>query len=99
MESYFRSYQLNTQIKGDVVPRFYSFNLLSANLLYSQIMKFEYADYICSRRLRPALPQKKECPGYNTKLHLVVRFQLWRSGECRVCIHCHYSQIHSEPDW
>ena len=37
----------------------------------------------------------KECSGYDTKLHLVVGLQFWRSGECRIPLHSHYSQVHS----
>ena len=39
------------------------------------------------------------CPGYDVKLHLVARYQLWNSGECGVPLHCHYSQVHSDPEW
>ena len=28
--------------------------------------------------------KKQECPGYDTKLHLLVRLQFWTSGECRI---------------
>ena len=35
------------------------------------------------------------CCGYNTKLYLVVRLQLWTSGECRV-LHWYYSHYHSD---
>ena len=38
-------------------------------------------------------------PGYNVKLHLVVRFQFRRPGECGVLLHRHYSQVHSDPEW
>ena len=34
-----------------------------------------------------------DCPGYNTKLHLMVRIQFWNLGECRVPLHCHYSHV------
>ena len=37
-----------------------------------------------------------ECPGYHTKLHMMVRLQSWSFGECGVSFHCHYSQVHSE---
>ena len=36
-------------------------------------------------------PLPSACPGYNTKLYLMVR--LWRSGKCGVPLHCHYWQI------
>ena len=36
--------------------------------------------------------------GYDTKLHLMVRLQSC-SFEVRVPLYCHYSQIHSEPEW
>ena len=38
-------------------------------------------------------------PEYNTKMHLMVRHQFWRSEECGVSLHCHYSQVHSDPEW
>ena len=34
---------------------------------------------------------KKRCPGYDTKLHLIIRFQFWSSGKCEVPHHCCYS--------
>ena len=36
----------------------------------------------------------KVCPGYNTKLCLLVRLSFWSSGKCGVLFHCHYSQVH-----
>ena len=39
---------------------------------------------------------KKGCPGYDTKLHLMVRLQFWRSKECGVFCHCHYFTVHSD---
>ena len=41
-----------------------------------------------SRRVRSSL---MGCPEYETKLHLMIRLQFWRSGECGVPLHCHYS--------
>ena len=40
-----------------------------------------------------------ECPGYDTKLHLMVRLQSCSFEECGVPFHCHYSQVDSDPDW
>ena len=31
--------------------------------------------------------------------HLMVSFQPWRLGECRVLLHCHCSKDHTEPKW
>ena len=32
--------------------------------------------------------------------NLMVRFQqCWSLGECRVPLHCHCSQVHSDPEW
>ena len=45
----------------------------------------EYADCISCRWVKPL---KKMCSGYDTKLHWMVRFQFWRSGACRVLLHC-----------
>ena len=35
---------------------------------------------------------------YDTKLHLMVKLQFWRSGERRVMLYCHYSQVNFNPD-
>ena len=33
-------------------------------------------------------------------IYLMVRFQwCWRSVECRVTLHCHCSQVYSDPEW
>ena len=45
------------------------------------------------------LSDKRRYPGYDTKLHLIVQFPLWRFGECELSLHCHYSQVHSEKKW
>ena len=31
--------------------------------------------------------------------HVIMRLQFWSSGECRVFLHSHYSQVHSDPEW
>ena len=41
----------------------------------------------------------KKCLEYDTKLHLIVRLQFRRSGECSIRFHCHYSQVHSDLEW
>ena len=38
-----------------------------------------------------------ECPGYNAELHLEMWPQFQSSGKNGVPLHCHYSQVHSEP--
>ena len=35
----------------------------------------------------------------NNNLHPTVWLQFWNSGECRIHLHCHYSRIHSVPEW
>ena len=58
----------------------------------------EYTNCILSRGVRHFFLTKKNWfPGYDTKPHLVVRLQFWRTEECGVCLHCHYTQIHSDP--
>ena len=42
----------------------------------------EYIDWMPWWRIRS--PSPKGYPRYNIKLHLIVRLQFWRSGECRV---------------
>ena len=39
------------------------------------------------------------CPGYDTKLHMMAMFHFWRFGECRIPLHWHYSQVHSDLVW
>ena len=34
-----------------------------------------------------------------TLKHLMVKLKSWNFGECGVPPHCHYSQIHSDPEW
>ena len=43
----------------------------------------EYTDFIlCRGGLNPPhAHQKKKCPKYDTKLHLMVSLQFWSSGE------------------
>ena len=55
--------------------------------------KYIYIDCIPYRVVThpPSPPPKKECPGYNTKLYLIMRLQVLRSEECGVPYHCHYS--------
>ena len=36
-------------------------------------------------------------PAYNIQLHLIVRFQFGSVGK-GVLFHCHYSQVHSDPN-
>ena len=40
-----------------------------------------------------------ECPGYDTKQsdgEVPVMLELW---ECGISLHCHCSQVHSDPEW
>ena len=30
--------------------------------------------------------------------HLMLRFQSWNFEECGVPLHCHYSQVHADPE-
>ena len=40
----------------------------------------------------------KQCSWHDTKLHLMVKLQFWRSGECGIPLHYHYSQVHSDSE-
>ena len=40
------------------------------------------------------LKKKYLCFGYDTKLHLMTKLQFWRSGECGISLHCHYSHLY-----
>ena len=55
----------------------------------------EYADCVLSCEIR--LPHKKKnCSSFDIKLHLKVWLLLWGSGQCRVPLHCHYSNFYSD---
>ena len=56
----------------------------------------EHTDCIPEKSVR--LPPN-ECPRYDTKLYLMVRIQFWNFEECGVTLHCHYSLVHSDPEW
>ena len=40
-----------------------------------------------------------KCPGYDTKLYLMVNLQPRNDGECGLPLHYHYSQVHSDLEW
>ena len=47
----------------------------------------EYIDWIRCGEIRPSHKKRRDVPGYGTKLHLIVRFQFWKSGEYGVLLH------------
>ena len=49
--------------------------------------------------LQRSKPCPQEYPAYDTKLHLMVKLYFWRSEECKAHLHCHDSQVHSDPKW
>ena len=52
-----------------------------------------------TRSLQRSKTPPYKCPGYDTKLHLILRFQSWSSRKCGVLLHCHYSQVHFNLKW
>ena len=38
-------------------------------------------------------------PGYDTKLHLMMKLKFWRSRECGIPLHYNYSQNHTDLEW
>ena len=52
----------------------------------------EYAECILSR-------EESSPHGYNIKLNSVVRLQSYRSGECKVPLHCHDFQVLLDPGY
>ena len=44
-------------------------------------------------------PTKRRSSGYEIKLHLITRSQVWRSKECEAPIRYHDSQVHPDPEW
>ena len=51
-------------------------------------------------RSKISTPQKKKgCPGYDMKLHLMVKFQFCRFRKSGIPLYYHYFQVHSVPEW
>ena len=50
----------------------------------------EYANCIFAEKY----PPPNECPGYDSKLHLMLKLQSCSFEECEI-LHSHYSQDHS----
>ena len=61
----------------------------------------EYNDCISEQEQDFPPPKKKnECPDYITLNNLMAKFQLcWSFGKCEEPLHCHRSQVHSDPEW
>ena len=55
--------------------------------------------YPHSSKKKKKKKKKKKCPVYDTKLHLMVKLQFWRSVEFGVPLHCHYALIHFDLEW
>ena len=45
------------------------------------------------------IPHGEGFPEYDIKLHQEMRPKFWRFGECGVSLHCHYSKVHTDPEW
>ena len=55
-------------------------------------------------KIRWLYPLQKSKTPYHLKKywflgHLIMRHWFWRSGVCRVPIHCHSSQVYSDQEW
>ena len=71
---------------------------LALYLLLQLSLKASYPCHWCPEYAN-CTPSQMRCPGYDTKLHLIVRLQFWRSGKCGEPFHCHYSQFHAVLEW
>ena len=90
-------------MQGKPEPSFsptYPFFFLFFSLVISMpcLCGLEYANCIPCSRVR-LTPKKGKGFEFDTKLHLMVKLQFQSSGECGVHLHCHYSQVHSDPEW
>ena len=56
----------------------------------------EYAHCIFAEGVR--FPFSIECPGYDTKLHLIVWLQSWCFAKNGVLLHCNYFQANFDPE-
>ena len=71
----------------------YSHKMYKPSLEYMSILLagvVEYADCISAA--------DNKCPGYDIKQHVMVRLQFWSFEECEIRLHCHYSQVHFDPE-
>ena len=74
--------------------------------LYLEHNLFSFSKLLVKLRifwLSPLPTEKNKCPEYSTKLHFMVWREISRSRDLErgneVLFHCHYSQIHSDPEW
>ena len=58
--------------------------LFDNNHLFTHVFKYFYIWFIY--------------PGYDSNLYLMVRLQSLNFGKYRVSLHCHYFQIHCDPE-
>ena len=69
---------------------------ISNSYLFIPVVSYCIISYFSIYRLYLLPTPQKRCPGYDSKLHLMVRLYFWSSGECGVPFHCHYSQVYSD---
>ena len=84
-------------------------NSFYAKDIFSQIytvyrIGLEITDCIpCSKTSPPCQKKKQKMkrwfPEYDSQQHLILRLYFWRYGKCGEPFHCHYFQVHSDPEW
>ena len=97
---------LKISLKAKIIPtglfillsKTKSSSSLKPNLSTSGWIPVGGGDCTLYRGIR-SLPTKELYPEYDTRLHLSVRFQFARSGESKVPLHYHYSQVHFDLEW
>ena len=71
-------------------------HIYASYVLFMSINLKKFCPVYCSSRTQPTvslqngkISPRNNCPGYDTKLHLMKRLQYPRFGECGVTFHCH----------
>ena len=81
------------QSRYKIVGHSKQLNPVSTSTWLSSRWGLEYVDYIPCIGVRHL---SKEFSGYDTKRCQMKRLQFWRTEECEVPLHYHYSPIHSQ---
>ena len=76
----------------DSIPVSRAIGALSTHLDNPTLFYLKSAGRLCARA-NPVEKKNYECPGYETKLYLVVRSQSWSLVNVEYALHGHYFQV------
>ena len=59
------------------------------------VLGYKICRLLFCKMVRPTLDKR---PGHDTRLNLIVKLQFLSCREYEILLHCHDSQIHSDPE-